>query len=224
MLPIEAPDNQDNIWSRIYFFGTGRADCMGLGGMNCVRRDQVEWFKQVSEDIPLDESTRGNGIAFMQHALQEHMMLVNDYPVRGQKRDYSTCQAVNSGLFAQMVMSGTMQWVSAGGDHSTDFYGKYAGINLSYGRKTGTGSYGPKFSQSGARVFELEFDEEPGKVEIETWIRQKDGTIDNQDEENRPAALSWLRSDHCFGSEQVTTFYDPQRNHNENFWLPNFIS
>ena len=44
----------------------------------------------------------------MHHALQEHMMLVNNYPVKGQKRDYSNCQAVNSGLFAQMKQSGTV--------------------------------------------------------------------------------------------------------------------
>ena len=56
---------------------------MGLGGMDCIRRDQVEWFKQLSDDIPSDESTRGNGIAFMHHALQEHMSLVNNYPVQG---------------------------------------------------------------------------------------------------------------------------------------------
>ena len=155
VLPIESPDNQDNIWSRMYFFGTGRANCLGVGGMNCVRRDQVEWFKQVSDEIPMDESTRGNGIAFMHHALQEHMMLVNDYAVKGQKRDHSNCQAVNTGLFAQMKESGTVKWVTAGGDHSTDFYGDYAGITLSYGRKSGVGSYGPKFSQPGARILEL---------------------------------------------------------------------
>ena len=91
MLPIESPDDPENILARAWFFGTGRADCMGKGGMDCVRRDQVQWFKEESEKIPEYEATRGNGIAFMHHALQEHMMLVNDYPIRGQKRDYSTC-------------------------------------------------------------------------------------------------------------------------------------
>ena len=55
MIPIESPDNQDIVWSRMFFFGTGRANCLGVGGMNCVRRDQVEWFREVSDDIDKDE-------------------------------------------------------------------------------------------------------------------------------------------------------------------------
>ena len=88
---MEAPGDASNIWARLYFFGTGRAGCYGQDGMDCVRRDQVEWFRQVSDDIPQEEATRGNGIAFMHTALEEHMKLINDYPVKGQRRDYTTC-------------------------------------------------------------------------------------------------------------------------------------
>lgn len=73
---------------------------------------------------------------------------------------------------------GTVQWVTAGGDHSTDFWGTYNDIKLSYGRKTGFGSYGPKFMQRGARIFELT-KRSSGYVDIETWIRQQDGSIDD---------------------------------------------
>ena len=38
-----------------------------------------------------DDQSKPNGIAFMHHALQEHMTLVNNYNVHGQKRDYSNC-------------------------------------------------------------------------------------------------------------------------------------
>lgn len=50
-----------------------------------MRRDQIEWFKfRCSEIIEKeDEERRKNGIAFMHHALQEHMHLVNHYPVHG---------------------------------------------------------------------------------------------------------------------------------------------
>ena len=78
-----------------------------------------------------------------------------------------------------MKASGTVKWVTAGGDHSTDLYGDYADITLSYGRKTGVGSYGPKFTQPGARVFDLTYDEDSGEVDIKTWIRQRDGSIDS---------------------------------------------
>jgi len=38
-LPIYNAKGQDTVDARLWFFGTGRADCMGSGGMNCVRRD-----------------------------------------------------------------------------------------------------------------------------------------------------------------------------------------
>ena len=82
-LPIENASNPDMVDARIWFFGTGRADCLGSGGMNCVRRDQIEWFKHRCSELDKDDTRRGNGIAFMHHALQEHMHLVNHYPVHG---------------------------------------------------------------------------------------------------------------------------------------------
>ena len=73
---------------------------------------------------------------------------------------------------------GTVQWVSAGGDHSTDFWGRYDGIYLSYGRKSGFSSYGPKFMKRGARIFELEINPSSGAMHVDSWIRQQDGSID----------------------------------------------
>lgn len=37
--------------SRLWFFGTGRATCLGQPGKDCVRRDQIEWFKTESRNI-----------------------------------------------------------------------------------------------------------------------------------------------------------------------------
>ena len=68
--------------------------------------------------------------------------------------------------------------MSAGGDHSTDFWGGYGGINLSYGRKSGFNSYGPKFMKRGARIFNLEVDDSTGEMTIDTWIREEDGDVD----------------------------------------------
>ena len=67
--------------------------------------------------------------------------------------------------------------MTAGADHSTDFWGGFGGVNLSYGRKSGYGSYGPKFEKRGARILNLKVDNE-GKMNIDTWIREDDGTVD----------------------------------------------
>ena len=48
-----------------------------------MRRDQIEWFKDKSDSFDMDDPRRGNGLAFMHHALQEHMTMVNHYPVHG---------------------------------------------------------------------------------------------------------------------------------------------
>lgn len=154
-VPIESHTDPAVTDARLYFFGTGRGDCYGIGGMNCVRRDQIEWFKDKSDKIVHEGERSKNGLAFMHHPLQEHMTLANHYPIHGQKRDLSRCQAVNTGLFGEIKQKDTIQWVSVGGDHSSDYWGTYAGVNLAYGRKTGFSSFGPKFVQRGARVFDM---------------------------------------------------------------------
>lgn len=41
-------------------------------------------------------------------------------------------------------------------------------------------------------------------MEIDTWIRQEDGLIDNQEEWVPPQTFSWLKSPYCHGSEKMT--------------------
>ena len=89
-------------------------------------------------------------------------------------------------------------------DHSTDYWGTDGGIGLSYGRKTGYGSYGPKFAKRGARIFNLKFDTESAAMDIETWIREEDGLVDLQEEWVPPQMFSWLKSPYCHGSEKMT--------------------
>jgi hypothetical protein len=105
--------------------------------------------------------------------------MVNSLPVHGQRRDYTECQALNTGFFAEILQQKTVKWVSAGSDHSTDYWGMYGGIGLSYGRKSGYGSYGPKFAKRGARLFDLHFDLDSGEMDVQTWIREEDGIVDN---------------------------------------------
>lgn len=106
-LPIEHASDPDTTVARTWFFGTGRSTCLGQPGKDCIRRDQLNWYKKASHAIP-DDKYKANGIAFMHHALQEHMFLVNNYPVHGSKRDYSGCQAINTGLYAEMRQAGTI--------------------------------------------------------------------------------------------------------------------
>lgn len=143
--------------------------------------------------------------------------MVNSMPVHGQRRDYTECQAMNTGFFAEILQQKTIQWVSCGLDHSTDYWGTYGGVGLSYGRKTGYGSYGPKFAKHGARIFDLSFDDASGKMAINTWIREEDGMIDYQEEWVPPQTFSWLKSPYCNGSEVMTPLQEAQ------FYAPNTV-
>jgi len=68
-VPVESYDDPKETVARIWFFGTGRATCLGQPGKDCVRRGQIEWFKKKSREIPDDNKYKKNGIAFMHHAL-----------------------------------------------------------------------------------------------------------------------------------------------------------
>ena len=111
---------------------------------------------------------------------------------------------MNTGFFADIVQEGTIQWVACGQDHSTDAWGTYGGVGLSFGRKSGFGSFGPKFSKKGARIFDLSFDLESGAMDVETWIREDDGLIDKQEEWVPPQTFSWLKTPYCHASEKLT--------------------
>lgn len=38
-LDIEKFDDSTTVMARLYFFGTGRYDCLGMGGNDCIRYD-----------------------------------------------------------------------------------------------------------------------------------------------------------------------------------------
>ena len=81
---------------------------------------------------------------------------------------------MNTGLFAALLETPTVSWVSVGHNHKNDFYGKYqGGIYLGYGRKSGFGGTSDPKLKIGARVFEVD----EGTGEIDTWVRQEDGSV-----------------------------------------------
>jgi hypothetical protein len=45
---------------------------------------------------------------------------------------------------------------------------------------------------------------ESGAMDIDTWIREDDGTIDKQEEWFPPQTFSWLKKPYCNESEKLT--------------------
>ena len=63
-VPIYSSDFKTEV-SRIWFFENGKWGCMGEIGRDCIRKDQIEWFRDQSRQIPLNNKFRQNGIVFM---------------------------------------------------------------------------------------------------------------------------------------------------------------
>jgi len=137
-------------------------------------------------------------MAFIHIPLPEYLQMRNDFVTYGNQRDHVGCSSVNSGFFAALKQAGTVQWVTCGHDHSNDFEGEYDGIKLSYGRKSGYGSYGPKYLQRGARVFEL--NESP--FLIDSWIREEDLNVVRYSEPVSPSPWWWITSPRCSYAEE----------------------
>ena len=142
--------------SRLWFIDTGHENCMEVEGYDCIRPDQIEWFLNESKAIPDGHPGKNNGIAFIHIPLPEYLTMRNDCKTFGHQWDHVGCSSINSGFFTAVKHAGSVKAITCGHDHNNDFVGDYEGVKLLYGRKTGYGSYGPKFMMRGARVFELE--------------------------------------------------------------------
>lgn len=89
--------------------------------------------------------------------------------VRGEK----VCAgAVNSGMYAAMLETGSIIATSVGHDHCNDFMAAYHGILLCYGRYSG-GDTTTNYFPHGVKLFKF-FE---GTRNLETWVREDDDRI-----------------------------------------------
>eukprot|EP00347_Sterkiella_histriomuscorum_P014383 403361077 len=202
MIPIYDKEGQ-NIVTRMWFIDSGdNSGCLGKIGYDCIKDDQINWFRQANNDIPESDPSKGRGFMFMHIPLNEYMNLINEEITAGVKGEDVCCGAYNTGMFSAIKEQKTIEWVSSGHDHNNDYYGSYQGIYLGYGRKTGYGSYGPEGMLKGARIFEIT--ENP--YTIETWIRQEDGTKMVQNFPQFKPIDQYVQLQ-CCGKDAVSQFY-----------------
>lgn len=104
----------------------------------------------------------------------------NDNKTVGRKRDDVSCPKKNNGLFEVLKNHANTKAIYCGHDHNNDYKGKYQGVELVYGRKTGYGAYGPKGMQKGATVIKIkEYINSEGYTDFKfrSYIVQEDGSI-----------------------------------------------
>jgi hypothetical protein len=125
-------------------------------------------------------------IAFFHIPIPEYMNVAH-MDFKGNRTEDVCCFSVNTGIYSAFKEMGDVKFMTVGHDHSNDYAGDYNGITLAYGRKSGYGGYGPPHDwKRGARVIELV--EEP--FQINTWIRQEDGTQVLQNDSKEQAKQS----------------------------------
>jgi len=101
--------------------------------------------------------------------------MTNAMNIHGIKNEDVCCFSVNTGLYSAFKEMENIKATFCGHDHNNDYFGEYYGIELHFGRKTGHGGYGPATGmQRGAKI--LEFTYSNDTLQLDTWIRQEDGS------------------------------------------------
>jgi len=137
----------------IYTFDSEDFPCsVGLPGTNCIGGNAISWFSEQQNLFSHGLSNRD--LVFMHRPLQELMTACNVLEIYGLKGESINCQAMNTGLFAQILENGNTAWISSGGAADNDFFTIYHGIHMSTARKTGSAGAGNILR--GARIFKMQ--------------------------------------------------------------------
>lgn len=174
------------IRARLWFLDSMDRGCAGMTGWGCVAPDAVQWFRQTAARLPAVPTAA----AFVHIPVPEFINAWNrGSNVQGRKGESVCCPSCNSGLFDALREHG-IDAIYSGHDHNNDFTAVWQGVRLSYGLKSGYGSYGPS-GQRGARVIVFRIDEPA--MRSDTYIRLEDGTAYTQSAAFRPPwkRLQW---------------------------------
>ncbi|CDW79475.1 ser thr phosphatase family superfamily protein [Stylonychia lemnae] len=209
LLPIYDQSGK-NIMYRLWFLDSGNLHCQNFDGYDCFEQDQIDWFRSENSKIKDDDISKGRAIAIFHIPLYQFMHLLKPgNHFYGYQQEPVCCQGLDTGLFAAIKEQKSVEWITCGHDHNNDYHGTYDDINLSYGRKTGYGGYGPKNIQRGARIFEITL--EP--YSVKTWIREENGNIVNHTQPHSYPSF-WPAQHKCCLAKvmgQVTANYEENK-------------
>lgn len=140
----------------LWFLDTGIVNCEGYSyTWGCVNHEQIRWFKDTSNEIETRLGYLPDGIAFFHIPIREYKDMINYRKIYGVMNEFINCPKKDTYFFDYVLEQGKIRAMFCGHDHDNDFCGKFYGIELCYGRKTGYGSYGPKNMQRGVKVIDL---------------------------------------------------------------------
>lgn len=147
----------------------------GVKGYGWFTVSQVEWLRdRCMARKKNNDGQPVNSLAFFHICLPEYAVAFADHRNRsvGRRAEKECPGALNTGMFAAMVETGSVMGVFVGHDHDNDYVVAEKGIALGYGRFSGDDTTYSAL-RSGARIILLE----EGKRTFESWILEDDGRV-----------------------------------------------
>lgn len=147
----------------------------GVDGYGWFNAGQIEWLRN-----SCIRNAKKNGgapvpsLAFFHICLQEYSPAWDDKDNSrtGRSAEDECPGALNTGMFAAMVETGSVMGTFVGHDHDNDYVVAQNGIALGYGRYSGDDSTYNNL-RPGARLIVVE----EGKQGFESWILEDDGRV-----------------------------------------------
>jgi 3',5'-cyclic AMP phosphodiesterase CpdA len=134
----------------LFFFQVGYAE-----GDRKISMAQLEWFdRQMAADE--DREVDGPITVFVHIPIVEYRSLFERGPVEGVKGENVCFDSDTGESFARFARSRRVVGVFCGHDHVNNYHGDWEGTDLTYGRVTGWGAYGPPDWQRGGRLIEID--------------------------------------------------------------------
>lgn len=162
----------ESVESILYFFDSNDYSTIkGVEGYGWLTPDQIDWYRSTQKSV---NAKKTPALAFMHIPFVEHETAwLNCSNSRiGRCAERACPGAINTGMFAAMVLCGDVMGVFVGHDHDNDFVVAHHGIALGYGRYSGDNTTYNNL-RSGVRIISLEESER----RFETWIHESDGRI-----------------------------------------------
>lgn len=174
-----AGSNSSTAAFNLWFIDSGDyARCSGCGTYDWIQVDQIEWYRQQSEQSEQAAGHKLDSIAFFHIPTPEWRDAAGGLIV-GERHEGVYAPNFNSGLMSVMQGRGDVRAATVGHDHVNDWCGVWQGMDLCYGGGAGYTTYGRTGWDRRARVFMIY---ENGT--IETWKRLDDqgfSKIDQQE-------------------------------------------
>jgi hypothetical protein len=169
---IKSSDDKTNKWVLYFFDSHAYPRDTTLGSYDWIKNSQVQWYRNKSAEFTHKERKILPSLAFFHIPVPEYEYLRLQNTTIGNKIETVCSPFYNSGLFVSFIEMGDVSGVFVGHDHNNDFAGVLANICLAYGRKTGYNAAYKEVLERGARVIELN----ENQNKFTTYIRTLSGT------------------------------------------------